>query len=275
MSRRWILLLCAGATLTPAAAPPRDQITRLYDSHAAPKLASGWGYSALVEYRGKRILFDAGPSASALEQNSKALGIDLGKLDAVVISHDDPDHYGGLEYLHWVNPGVAIYVPEQEAGAFSPSIMNRLLRYIQGSLPRQHVVDAPSGANYIRLASGKTLFPGVRLILLPFDNGQRREQALVLDVPGGVAMLTGCAHPGVVALVKNAGPHVRLATGGFHLINSTEQDVRRTVQELQQAGVESVYPAHCTGTFATLELRRVYRDKCEIVAAGSIIPLPR
>lgn len=264
---RWGLALFAISLLHAA-----DRITLLYDSNAAAPFAAGWGYSALVEYQGKRILFDAGNNAEALRKNTKALGIDLAKLDAVVISHDDPDHYAGLHYVYAVNPRVSIYVPEQESGAFSPSIMNHLLRWIRSAVPGEHIVNPPSAAKYVPIPGNFDLFPGARLISLPFE--ERREQALVLKLPGGVAVLTGCAHPGIVKFVNLAGPSVRLATGGFHLMKSSEPDIRRDVRSLKQAGVESIYPAHCTGTFATQELHRVFGARCGTVPVGGIIPLP-
>lgn len=274
---RWLWLLTGcGALLSAATAePPRDRITPLYDAHAAAPLLGGWGYSALIEYHGKRILFDAGPNADVLAKNSRTLGIDLGKLDAVVISHDDPDHYGGLDYIYSVNPGVKVYVPESESGAFSTSMMVHIFRFIHGALPGQHMVDPPSQAKYVRVPGNQQIYPGVRLLSLPFDGARRREQALLLDVPGGVTMLTGCGHPGIVDLVRNAAAPVRLATGGFHLMSSSDADVRRTVQAIHQAGVQSVYPAHCTGRFATTELRKVFGARCEIVAVGSVIALPK
>ena len=269
MKRAWILALSATALFA------ADRITPLYDEPAAAPLIGGWGYSAFVEYHGKRILFDAGGSADALAKNAKALGIDLSKLDAVAISHDDPDHYAGLEAVFAANPGVKVYVPDSESGAFSTSVMTHVLRFIQGALPGQHIVDPPARANYVRVRDAAGILPGVRLIVLPFDNGNRREQAMLLDVPGGAVMLTGCGHPGVADFAKRAGAPVRLAAGGFHLQTSSEPDIRRTVQAFKQAGIESVSPGHCTGRFATQELRGVYGPRCEIVAVGGTIPLPK
>ena len=274
MSRVWTLLLCA-AVLLGGTEPLRDHIRLLYDEHAAPPLVGGWGYSALVEYHGRRILFDAGGNSEALAKNAKALGFDFAELDAVVISHDDPDHYAGLDYVYSLNPSVKVYVPQSESGAFSTSVVVHVLRFFQRAVPGQHLVDPPSRANYARIGDSAQIFPGVRLISLPFDGGNRREQALLLDVPGGVTMLTGCAHPGIVSFVQLAGAHVRLATGGFHLMTSSNAEVRRTVQGIKQAGVESVYPAHCTGRFATTELRKLFGARCGVVAVGGNIPLPR
>ena len=269
MKRGWTFLFFASLLFAD------DRIRLLFDEHAVAPLTGGWGYSALVDYRGKRILFDAGGNAAALAGNAKALGIGLARLDAVVISHDDPDHYIGLDSVYAANPAVRIYVPLDESGAFSTSLMTHVWRHLEGLLPGQHTVDPPSSANYIRIAkSGTEILPGARLVQLPFESGKRREQALVLDVPGGVAILTGCAHPGILSFVKAFGAHVRLASGGFHLATASDSDIKQAVNELKQAGVESVAPAHCTGRFATLELRRVFGSKCEMIAVGGSIPLP-
>ncbi len=75
-----------------------------------------WGYAALVEYGGKRILFDTGNNPEVFAQNVKAKGIDLTKLDFVVMSHRHGDHMGGLSYLLKVNPTVKIYAPKEGLG---------------------------------------------------------------------------------------------------------------------------------------------------------------
>lgn len=268
MKHLWIAALCAAAAFG-------DQITVLFDEPAVAPLAGGWGYSALVEYHGKRILFDAGGNAGALRSNAKALGIDLGKLDAVVISHDDSDHYAGLEAVLASNPRVKVYVPESESGAFSTAVFTHVIRFIQSAIPGQHIVDPPAQANYVRVREAAVVAPGARLIVLPFASGDRREQALLLDVPRGVVLLTGCAHPGLIDFAKHASAPVRLAAGGFHLMTASEPDIRRAVQTYQSAGIESVSPGHCTGVFATRELRRVYGSHFEAAGVGGTIPLPK
>ncbi len=270
-----LLAVCCAVVFAAVPEPSRDRIMPLFDAHAAAPLVEGWGYSAFVEYRGKRILFDAGPNADGLAKNAKALRIDLSKLDAVVISHDDPDHYGGLDFLYSVNPNVKVYVPDSESGAFSTSVMVHFFRWVHSGLPGQHFVDPPPRANYVRVPANQQLFPGVRLLSAPFNSGNRREQALLLDVPGGVAMLVGCAHPGIVEMVQQAGTRVRLVTGGFHLMTSGDTYANNVVKALKQAGVESVYPAHCTGRAATTELRKVFGARCDVVAVGGTIALPK
>jgi 7,8-dihydropterin-6-yl-methyl-4-(beta-D-ribofuranosyl)aminobenzene 5'-phosphate synthase len=90
-----------GATSSPRPAatadPSKVQITVLYDAFGkASAMQKDWGYAALIEYGGKRILFDTGNNPDILAQNAKAKGIDRSKLDFVVMSHRHGDHMGGM-----------------------------------------------------------------------------------------------------------------------------------------------------------------------------------
>ncbi|OGG55424.1 MAG: hypothetical protein A3F84_06000 [Candidatus Handelsmanbacteria bacterium RIFCSPLOWO2_12_FULL_64_10] len=92
------------AAVTLADAQEAKRITILYDAFGAPSaLRKDWGFASLVEYGGKRILFDTGNNAGIFEHNVGQLGIDLTRLDAVVISHRHGDHTSGLSYLLGVN----------------------------------------------------------------------------------------------------------------------------------------------------------------------------
>src|SRR5512135_740535 len=99
-------LLAAGVIhFSLANAQPPTRITILYDSFSkSSTLKMDWGFSALVESNGKRILFDTGNNAETFAHNVKASGVDLTKLDFVVISHRHGDHTSGLNYLFSVNP---------------------------------------------------------------------------------------------------------------------------------------------------------------------------
>src|SRR5271167_3635512 len=97
----------------------QDKVTILYDAFGESKeVTKDWGFSALVEHDGKRILFDTGNNAATFEHNVKVLGVDLSKLDFVVISHRHADHTTGLKYLLSVNPNVPIYAPLESFGLF-------------------------------------------------------------------------------------------------------------------------------------------------------------
>ena len=97
-----VLRILAFVLVCVAAVPCRaqDKVTILYDAFGESKeLTKDWGFSALVEHNGKRILFDTGNDAAIFEHNVKALGVDLTKLDFVVISHRHADHTTGLRYV--------------------------------------------------------------------------------------------------------------------------------------------------------------------------------
>src|SRR5260221_9633290 len=112
-----------------AAAETPNRVTILYDSFGkAPALTLDWGFAAVVEYDGKRILFDTGNNARIFEHNVKALGVDLQKIDFVVISHRHADHTSGITYLLTVNPNVKIYVPDEPWGLFARGVNNDFYR---------------------------------------------------------------------------------------------------------------------------------------------------
>jgi 7,8-dihydropterin-6-yl-methyl-4-(beta-D-ribofuranosyl)aminobenzene 5'-phosphate synthase len=121
-----------------AAVPCRaqDKVTILYDAFGESKeLTKDWGFSALVEHNGKRILFDTGNDAAIFEHNVKALGIDLTKLDFVVISHRHADHTTGLRYVLKVNPNVTVYVPADGANGFGGAPISATFLRADESLP--------------------------------------------------------------------------------------------------------------------------------------------
>src|SRR5215471_7967209 len=112
MTRRGIVrsagisLLFFGLISRPSAsAQGPKRITVLYDAFGAKAgtLEMDWGFSALVEYAGKRILFDTGNNAHIFARNAEKLRVDLTHLDATVISHRHGDHTSGLNYLLQIN----------------------------------------------------------------------------------------------------------------------------------------------------------------------------
>jgi len=110
----WIAMtvLCSCAAAPPTSSATRDRLTILYDAFGKPSaLKADWGFAALVETAGKRILFDTGNNSDIFAHNVRALGVDLTRLDFAVISHRHGDHTDGLRHLLRVNPDVTIYTP--------------------------------------------------------------------------------------------------------------------------------------------------------------------
>jgi 7,8-dihydropterin-6-yl-methyl-4-(beta-D-ribofuranosyl)aminobenzene 5'-phosphate synthase len=105
------------------------QITVLYDAFGKTStLTKDWGFAALIEYGGKRILFDTGNNADIFAHNVEAKGVDLTQLDFAVVSHRHGDHTSGLNYLLRANPAVKIYAPQENFGVFGAALPGSFYR---------------------------------------------------------------------------------------------------------------------------------------------------
>jgi 7,8-dihydropterin-6-yl-methyl-4-(beta-D-ribofuranosyl)aminobenzene 5'-phosphate synthase len=195
-----------------AVAATPNRVTILYDSFGkSPTLTMDWGFAALVDYGGKRILFDTGNNAQIFEHNVKAAGVDLQKLDFVVMSHRHGDHMGGLAYLLKVNPTVKIYAPKERSGVYGddqpsstwyrkdPSLPAEQ-RYYSGAPPEIiHMGEAWPSANFQLIDKNVEIVPGIYLIALVSDKPgtlELRELSLAIRTPDGLVLVVGRSHPG-------------------------------------------------------------------------------
>ncbi|HET9643466.1 MAG TPA: MBL fold metallo-hydrolase, partial [Burkholderiaceae bacterium] len=161
--------------------PSRAQITVLYDAFGRdPRLQKDWGYAALVEIGGKRILFDTGNNAEVLAKNAAAKNVDLSRLDFVVMSHRHGDHMGGMSYLLSVNPKVSIYAPKEGFGVYGADLPSTFYRKEDSLPPEQRYFDgkppevmrfgsAWPQANIILVDKSTVVVPGIHLISLVSD----------------------------------------------------------------------------------------------------------
>lgn len=284
-------LLVAGATRSGAATVNR--ITNLYDAFGAPStaLVKDWGFAALVEYDGKRILFDTGNDAHTFQRNVEALKIDLTRLDAVVISHRHGDHTSGLSYLLKLNPDVPIYVP-QEAAFFKnplpPDFLQRhpglpvTLQYFDGKKPERWTSGTPwEQANFRSVAEATEIFPGFHLLSVQSQKPgtlEMNELSLAIGTPRGLAIVVGCSHPGVEKILERAmkiDPRLYTVTGGFHLVRTPEPEIRRVGQVLRDIlKIERVAPAHCTSELGFAVLRELFGRRFDEAGLGAVIALP-
>ena len=291
------LLLAGCASPTPptaasSAAAVKAQITVLYDAFGmAPALRKDWGYAALVEAGGKRILFDTGNNGDTLALNAKALGVDLARLDFVVMSHRHGDHMGGLAQLLRANPKVTIYAPKEGFGVFGGDLpgsfyrKNEALapgqRYYEGKPPETMRFGAAWPDADFRLVD-KTLevVPGMHLISLVSDKPgtlELRELSLALATPQGIVLVVGCSHPGIDRIVDAAAkidPRVHLIAGGLHLVVSKDEDIDRTVGTLRETyKVGFIAPGHCTGEPTFAALAKAYGERYLYAGLGTTLLL--
>jgi len=169
-------LVSIAAPVTAAAPESKSQITILYDAFGTdPSITKDWGFSALVEVAGKRILFDTGNNADIFAANVKAKGVDLKTLDFVVLSHRHSDHMAGLNYVLSVNPTVKIYAPKEGFGIYGSSLPSSFyrkdeslppeMRYYGGAPPPVMKFGATwQGANFELIDKTTEIAPGMTLI---------------------------------------------------------------------------------------------------------------
>ena len=278
-----------------AVAGTPNRVTILYDSFGkSPTLTMDWGFAALVDYGGKRILFDTGNNAQIFEHNVKAAGVDLQKLDFVVMSHRHGDHMGGLAYLLKVNPTVKIYAPKERSGVYGddqpsstwyrkdPSLPAEQ-RYYSGAPPEIiHMGEAWPGANFQLIDKNIEIVPGMYLIALVSDKPgtlELRELSLAIRTPDGLVLVVGCSHPGVEHIVQEASaidPHINLLLGGLHQIQAPDPEVERIARVLHdQYKLDRIAPGHCTGEPEFAALKKTFGDHYLYAGVGSVVDLPK
>ena len=256
------------------AAEPKSQITILYDAFGAdPSMTKDWGFSALVEIAGKRILFDTGDNADIFAANVRAKGIDLTNLDFVVLSHRHSDHVAGLSYVLKVNPTVKIFAPKEGFGIFGSALPSSFyrkddslpaeMRYYDGKPPETMKFGAAWANAHFELVDQTTeIAPGITLIALISDTPgtkELKELHLAVNTPDGLVLVVGCSHPGIERIVEAAtaiNPKIHLIVGGLHLVAASDELIAKVVTALNEKyKVEYIAPGHCTGepTFAALK----------------------
>ena len=293
----FLLLMDCSATIPsapmPNVAPGNAQITVLYDAFGnTSTMQKDWGYAALVEYGGKRILFDTGNNPEILAQNVKAKSVDLTKLDFVVMSHRHGDHMGGLTYLLKVNPTVKIYAPKEGLGGVygsdPPSSFYRKdpslpaeQRYYGGAPPEIiRFGSAWPGANFQLVDKTIEITPDIHLISTISDKPgtlELRELSLAINTPDGLVIVVGCSHPGIDKIVEAASafnPRIHLIAGGFHLVVASDPDIANIVTTLHDKfKVEYIAPGHCTGEPAFTALQKAFGDRYLYAGLGTTLAL--
>jgi len=289
-----LLAGCAATTAPPAARaePSKAQITVLYDAFGkSSAMQKDWGYAALIEYGGKRILFDTGNNSDLLAQNAKAKGIDLSKLDFVVMSHRHGDHMGGMAYLLSVNPKVKIYAPKEGFGVYGADLPSAFYRKDASLPPEQRYYDgAPPevmrfgaawpGANFQLIDKNTEIAPGIHLIALVSDKPgtlELRELSLAINTPEVMVIVVVCSHPGIDKIVEAAAkinPRIHFVAGGFHLVVSKDEEIEKIVTALRDTfKVAYVAPGHCTGEPTFTALKKAFGDHYLYAGLGTSFAL--
>lgn len=229
----------------------RVLLTIVYDNQLCNRnLKSGWGFSCLVEHLDKKILFDTGDDSKKLSFNLKNLKIKPDDLDAIVLSHNHWDHTGGLQAVLGKNKNCNLYFGESYPADFQAKIKSQRVNFIL-------VKDI------CPIAEGVFVGPEMGGFGL-------REIPLIVQTDKGLIIITGCAHPGILKIVKKVkekmNKDIYLVLGGFHLGLSLRLNV--IIEGFKKLGVRKVGPCHCTGERAISLFKEEFKEDFIKIGAG-------
>ncbi|MDD5591305.1 MAG: MBL fold metallo-hydrolase [Dehalococcoidales bacterium] len=275
------------------------QITTLSENTAGPGNFLGeWGLSILVEAEGLKLLLDCGQSISAVH-NADIFGIDLGKIDKVILSHGHYDHTGGLRpVLARMKKRIEIIAHPDVWAAKYARRQGRADRYI-GIPYRRNEMESlgacfkeekgPTRITDTIITSGEipmvTDFEGIPPDLQVKTPGGFQpdqlldDQAMILQTGAGLVVILGCAHRGIINTLYHAQQltgvkKIHAVLGGCHLSNAPRERVQLTVNALKEMGVERLGVCHCTGLPAAGIMAQEFGKRFFFNTAGTVIKLP-
>ncbi|MCD4812470.1 MBL fold metallo-hydrolase [bacterium] len=260
------------------------------------ELVAEHGLAIWMAYQDKQLLFDTGQTTGLLA-NASHLGIDLNRLDAVVLSHGHYDHTGGLDGVLQMARKARVFL--------HPKAMKIRYSFKNGGKARSIGMPA-EGLSALRenkecvvfLNTPQMLFPGVWMTgpvkrQTEFESGEpdycmdtegkhfdlfEDDQALVCESAVGLVVVLGCAHSGVVNTllqVKEQFPDkpIHTVVGGMHLQHAGAGRIENTLKALQAMNVHQIFPGHCTGPEMERVLSERYQEKCRTLFSGMEIIL--
>ncbi len=227
-------------------------LTTIFDNYQYVKgTKTGWGFSCLVELeldeekkKKQSILFDTGENGDILLFNIDCLEINPKDFDSIFLSHIHGDHIGGLEKILEENVDVTVFLPS----SFPDSLRKKIKSY---------------KAKYKDVKGQEKIYEGI------YSTGEMgtfiKEQSLILETKKGLVIITGCAHPGIVDIIKKAKEMfsrkgIYLVMGGFHLEENSDLELGRIIDEFKNLSVGNVAPSHCSGDRTRELFRKEFGD---------------
>lgn len=276
-------------------APGTVRLTVLVENSVqGPDLMAEHGWAVWLEAGRTRLLFDTGQS-DLLIANARRLGVDLGNVDAVVLSHGHYDHTGGLAaVLAQARPGTPVYAhPEALQPKFRrgsngvrdigiPAASRARLQVpggpfrpvtapteiapgvcLTGPISRRHASETPE--------PGFCLDPAGQR-----DDPLTDDQAVVVRTSGGLVVLLGCAHAGVINTLDQVaaiwpGERLRAVIGGMHLRSAPPTRLAWTTDALRAMDIGQLCPTHCTGAEAVARLWTTFPGHCVFASVGTVL----
>ena len=261
-----------------------------------------WGFAALVEADGHRILVDTGAKPDTVLSNLRSLHIDLSDVREVVLTHNHDDHVGGLLTLRrefMKNNPDALSVAHVGKGIFFSRPENGKEDNVMLMLRKEY---ESTGGKFVEHDAPVELFPGAWLsgpVPRPYpernwsaagrvqtpsgliEDNIPEDQSLVLKTSKGLVVVSGCGHAGIINTITFAEKEfpatpVYALIGGFHLFSATDEQLDWTADKLKGYGVSYLVGAHCTGIEAVYRLRQrlnLSRQSAVVGAVGATFTL--
>jgi 7,8-dihydropterin-6-yl-methyl-4-(beta-D-ribofuranosyl)aminobenzene 5'-phosphate synthase len=231
------------------------KITVIYDNNSYKAgLDAAWGFSCFIEGMEKTILFDTGNNPFLLMRNIKCLRIDPGDIDLIFLSHMHWDHMGGLYGIVENKKAVTVFLSKSYSKRFKEDIKKQGAKIVDVQAPVRICKDVFSTGEL-----GKSI----------------KEQSLIVQTNRGSVVITGCAHPGIVTIIKKAKDIIKdeivLLIGGFHLGSENKTKMEKIISNIRKLGVRYVGPCHCTGENAKELFQREYGKHFIHAGAGKVI----
>jgi 7,8-dihydropterin-6-yl-methyl-4-(beta-D-ribofuranosyl)aminobenzene 5'-phosphate synthase len=231
-------------------------ITILYDNNSFQKgLKVDWGFSCFIEGLDQPILFDTGRYDTMFISNLDALGIDAQKTALVFLSHEHPDHIGGLSAFLDRKTGIEVYMVDSFSSSVKKTVNKKGAQVVGVSDPMMVTRNCFSTGEMPSFA--------------------KNEHSLIIHTTAGLVVITGCAHPGVADIVEKAqkmmDQEVLLVLGGFHLLYDTDSRIQKIVERFKSMGVRHVAPTHCSGTIAQNIFKKGFKGNYLNCGVGRVL----
>jgi 7,8-dihydropterin-6-yl-methyl-4-(beta-D-ribofuranosyl)aminobenzene 5'-phosphate synthase len=263
-------------------------------------LLGEWGLSVLVKAAGHHILMDTGASSSVC-QNIDSLGVDLDRVEAIVLSHGHSDHTGGLRPLLLkmqekemkiiAHPAVwgRKYGKNRKTGVHRYAGMPYNREDLESLGARFSLTSEPTWITDDVVTSGEepmvTDFEGVADNLLLREDSRyvpdpmADDQSIFVKTEVGLVIVLGCAHRGIINIIRHAQKltgedRVYMVIGGTHLGPASEQQATRTIAALKEIGFQWLGVSHCTGLKVAARLDQEFGDRFFYNNVGTTIDFP-